>query len=234
MQLNKFSAIVAACVIATVSIVASIAYYDGLGLKAEVWASWVGALGSLAAFFGAVGIYRHQSRRNSEDLACERLETQRQLAAERALNQRELAAERRKNQLEKQVAIFALADASNDRLIKLVEAFDVSERVGSLGISAYIDQEYSPAVFSHALRALAAVPLHELRSYDLVNGIIHIIDALDRAIRVCNDIEQANADEYGFFESHYNAVMDLERCRSTGYKLVYAATVEARTLFHVE
>lgn len=124
-----------------------------LGLKFELgksdWASWVQALGSIAAIAGAWLIGKIQSK----------------TAYVHALRLRE------RERYDRMHAVFPIATRAHELITELdTEPFDL-----------YYKDRYSAASFRVCIKAIEAIPLHELGNFGLVEGYMEMQQALEAA-----------------------------------------------------
>lgn len=100
---------------------------------------------------------------------------------------------------QKRQGVMAIAEAA----LEPIEALEKA-RV-SRCLVVYFEEEYHKEQFVHTLDALKAIPLHDLQSYNMVVGIIDLIDALVLSQNFCHmvvDEQRGTALPEEFYDAY--------------------------------
>ena len=209
MSLFKYSWKVSGTLIAVWAMVPVIGCFLGFmnavdlhGFGSGEAASWVQAGGSIIAIITAILIMNRQSAHGLHLHKLERLEADD----------------------DKLTAVFLLANAAHEMCeIALVNLQNRSD------ISAFLEVGYDYLNFERVQVALAAVPLHEIRSQGMIKGVLDILDCIDRIVRIC----EGSQDDPEFHLSDWNDVRDeasiIQRIESTAFGKVTDAVDQSRS-----
>jgi hypothetical protein len=109
---------------------------------------------------------------------------------------------------QKREGVMAIAEAAFDE----VEAIEHASN--SQDLDSFFEDQYHMDQFAHAITSLKAIPLHELHSYNMVVGILDLIDALLRTQEFCENVTREDrgfiiiADNYiAFQEDNFTKAM---------------------------
>jgi hypothetical protein len=155
------------------------AFHEHPPVTSQDFAAWVQAIGSIGAIAAAIYILDRQNR-NAEKL---------QRRAEDI------------SVLRKYSGIAAIVDHANDLIQDArVRLCDPHMRADFFGIS------YSPAAFHDVERALVAIPLHDLWSYQMVVGVREMCDLVRAVKTIVSDVSK---DPEGFITTHSDPLRSL-------------------------
>lgn len=154
MQKIKYWEWIGYCLFAIASAAALVLLGRSFDLSKSDWAAWVQAVGSIAAIAGAYFIGERQAiAALKNDLKIRQVELK-----------------------QKKKAVLAIAVAAKEQVGKIAQACvenDVERRRLEL-------RRYNARTTSDIVNAFAAVPVHELGSFDAVSAFFHIRDCLSR------------------------------------------------------
>ncbi|MFZ6655874.1 hypothetical protein [Undibacterium sp. TJN19] len=148
-------------------LVALVQVIRGTPMWSQEAAGWAQAIGSVGTIFVTVILFKRQV----DGLA------------------KHAAQERNLNVFQTQSSCYAISVAAVDMVRELHHAFTGFE-TDMIDLDKYFEGKYRPQAFNHIQDALAAIPLHELRSYDMSRGILEIRSAVDMAEVLSAEIKE--------------------------------------------
>ncbi len=141
--------------------------HDWKGPTPQDWAAWVQAVGSIAAIAAAIWIGEKASRR----------------ALQQAREMDQLALSRKYD------SVRAILDDADLQCREIAEEFRMTWKFNTFSFGA----SYSPLSFKAVIDAIEQIPLHELGSYDCVQGIAALRNSM---ISLKEKVEEIRAHDF--------------------------------------
>ena len=125
---------------------------------------------------------------------------------------------------DKLTAVFLLVLASHEMCVTALNNLQDRKSIGG-----YLHVSYDYLNFGRMSTALSAVPLHELRSQGMIEGLMNILDCIDRIVRISDASQEDLGFEFNDWNEVRDAAIEIEGIESRAFASVTSAVEQSRS-----